>query len=338
MPEEDPVKCGRCHKDVPVLTPSPEGDQDLCGDCYAEVYRQLHAAKSFPKGPVIAGVVAAIVVIAVVYAIVGGGTPEQVAQTPPAKGDGTAATGPNKAGPGKKPAPKPAKTATTPAAAPVPVPDPDVVEIPEKTEDEKSEPAAKTDDGTGDQPAEAKKDEPAPTEPKAPEPPKATQIETATFVLTAGGARQAGQVSVSVHGEDGQATTHPLPVPEQESLYEVSLNLRPTSDADLVVTGLSLRIGETPYLPIQAHVFGGSYLAPSDTALVLSESATIIVTFNAEQETTTVSDRGDELVAARKDKPVSVPVTFLFALPKELDTSGGVAIVLPEGELAIALR
>jgi hypothetical protein len=328
------VKCGRCLKDVPVLTPSPDGDQDLCSDCYAEVYRRSHAARKFPKLPVIAAVVAAVLVVGVVYAFMRKDSSGEVAEAP--KTEGTALTGPNKPDPrktqpAKKPAPKPGKNTSAPTTVP-----------PAKTEEEKSEePAAKPDEQPAEPPAptDAKKEETPPPENKTEPPqPRSTAIETAQFVLTPGSVRQAGQISVSVHAADGQATTHPLAAPELETLFEVAVNLKPTDENGLVIAGLSLRVGETPYIPIQARAFSSPYLAPSDQALILSESATVSVSFGAEQESATVSERGDELVVTRKDKPTVIPITFLFALPKDVDASGGAAIVLPEGEVPVALK
>jgi len=332
------VKCGRCHKDVPVLTPSPEGDLDLCSDCYAAVYRQLHAARGFPKGPLVAALVAAVVVVAVVCIVMSRGTPEDTATTPAPKTDSSALVGPNKPDPRKAPKKPAAAPAAKEPAKPAPAAEPVKPDDAEMPAEEGAEPAEED-----AEPAEPKAEEAA--EPKAEAPPKAaatppavTRIETASFVLTAGGARQTSQASVSIHGADGQTATQQLHVPETETLYEVSLTLAPTADDDIVVAGLALRVGETPFIPIQARLFGGPYLAPSEAVLLLSESATIIVSFGAEEDTIAVSDRGDELVALRRSKPASIPLTVLFALPKDREAGDAAAIVLPEGEVPVSLR
>ncbi len=335
-PGEDAVKCGRCHKDVPVLTPSPDGDLDLCGDCYAAVYRQLHAARGFPKGPLIAAIIAAVVVVATVCIVLSRSKPEDSAAAPASKTDTSVLVGPNKPDPRKAPPKKPSAPPAREPSKPVPAEEPAKPDETETPPEDSAEPAEDAGETKAEEPAEPKADE-AP--PKAAEtPPPATRIEAASFVLTAGGARQTSQASVSVHAADGQTTTQQIPVPESETLYEVSLTLTPTAEADVVVAGLALRVGETPFIPIQARLFGGPYLAPSETTLLLSESATIIVSFGAEEDSIVVSERGDELVAGRKDKPVSIPLTVLFALPKDMEAGGPAAIVLPEGEVPVVLR
>jgi len=333
------VKCGRCQKDVPVLTPSPEGDMDLCGDCYAAVYRQLHAARGFPKKPIIAAVVAAVAAVAAVCLFVAPGAPGDSKDAPAPKTETSALVGPNKPDPRKTPkrtpaAPvKPAKTA--PAAKPAapaqtPPPDEDAGEP-----DERADQAAAKPDESGEA-AEPAAEE---TQPKAATPPPAAaRLETAAFVLTASGAHRTAQASVSVHKADGQTGTQTIHVPETEILYEVSLALAPTAEDDIVVTGLALRVGGTPFIPIQARLFGGPYLGPSEAAPLLSESAAIVVSFGAEEDSIAVSDHGEELVALRRTRPASIPLTVLFALPRDMQPGESAAIVLPEGEIPVALR
>jgi hypothetical protein len=346
------VKCNRCKKEVPVLTPLPEGDQDVCEQCYAEVYQASTAKRPMPKGALVGAVVcaAAALVVAAYVVLLRGGAP---ATPPPQPSDAAAVsiTGPNKpppktvkpkqpkakpkAAPPKAETPKPKEAEPAPTAPQEPAPAPEAAPTPPaeeaQPEGEKTEPAEKA--GSTETKAEEAPQEPKPaaesTQPKV--------IETNEFSLTFRSAKRLGKATVSFPAADGATSTADLNG-EGVTFFELAFTLAPKAENDLVIGNASLAVGGTVLTPIQGKVFDLPYTAPSAEVLEFSPQARMALSFGAEENSAQAVESGaaiGELAVARKDRATQIPVTLLFAVPAEHDPAA--VFVLDNQEFAVTL-
>ena len=293
------MKCARCNKEVPVLTPSPAGEQDLCEECYAQVYEELQARRAGGKK----GLFGAILFAAILVGVFGyillrpGRLPDN--DTKQKRLDLKSLTGPNKAAALLRRKPKPPlrssrKPALPAAAAP----------SPGKRKIERSGTAA---------------------------------LRTPSAVLRFASARKLRTVSI-VPVELPEGTSAPVITDEEFQLIEVTLNAAPTAQGvgEVEIPAVLLSAGGEIFSPFQTRVFSHPYRAPSAEVLELAEGARIVVVFEAQEDGVEPVSRGrviEEVVVGSTGRTERIPVTFLYAIPP--GASPPYKIVMDDQELTV---
>jgi hypothetical protein len=271
------VKCGRCQNDVPVLTPSPEGDQDLCEDCYATAYRELMGKRKGPTGAIIGVVVLVLAVAVGAYFAFSGSNGD----SPPAPEDDNpraSLNGPKKnvaksvkPRTRKKPRPKPD---TTPEKPPAPKKEPPPEEEPPPDEEPPPEEEPFPEE---EQPPEEvdPEEEPVPGEGPETEPTPAPQgLDTPLFSLMPGSFGPAGSAAVTLlNAEEGEASTLAIE-PRDGTLCELSLTLTVKDTTEtaggVAMEGLVLIAGDAEFAPLHARASSLPYAAPGRRRASLS--------------------------------------------------------------------
>ncbi len=344
------MKCGRCQRDVPVLTPSPDGDLDLCEECYATVFQERMGKRKAPTGAIVGAVVLALVVVGAAYVAFSGSGGDPTT-SPDSKNLRASLDGPKKnvarsvkprtrRKPRRRPKPSPERPPAPEKKTPV------EGEQPPEEEPATDEAFPPEDRNPDEQPApedESEKTEEKPeSEALKPEPSASGQIETALYSLAFRSSSPAGTASVSLTDVEGEEESSAVIEPREGALCELSLSLTlkdvPEAADEVAVEGLVLIAGNAEFAPIQATASSQPYTAPSAEAAELAVNARIVLVFGAEVNVVEPFAEGGEiveLVIGLTGRPATIPVKLLFDLPSDVTEAD---LFLANQELPVTLR
>ncbi len=342
------MKCDRCQKDVPVLTPSPDGDQDLCEECFSIVYHNKLQPHRSHKSALFGGLIAAVVVLGFLYWAFlydAGGEPassgknEQThaaSQNPKETSQRTTRKTPvfhAKKNPHRRTRPAP----TTPAATGEqpggtgPSNTGETEQTPETTDPETGTPPEGTTE-TDPQNTGATTSEPENTEKPAESAPQETTpqvgvMETNTFSLACQSKRVVRTASVTLPGAEG-AETFPIDS-TNASLYELTCAFTPKEQNQVVLSNISITFEGEAFPVIQAKTQSTAYTTSTADFIELEQGAQLVFHFEADQAGPEVFEGRDgiqEIAFWHTQAPHQVKVTLLFALPVEFPAKGELVI------------
>jgi hypothetical protein len=301
------------------------------------------ARKRTPAGAIAgAGVAAVVVLAAVVYFVFAG--PKTV-ETTPAEEKAVAEsslggpnTGDSTVKPRKRrtrPIPKKSYRPPPPTKAPPPVaPTEEPPPFEEPIEPEVVEPPLEPEEPGVEEPGTEKTG----TDTTPEEPPPAKVLTTTTLSFTYQSSRRIETPRVTFLDETGE--------PEgtieagDGALLEITAAIDPKGNEEVALENLLLDLGGGEGIPpIQARTSSLPYTAPSAMERELMLDGAIVVFFRSESNLIEPEACGqgiERLLIGQTGEPRSVPVTFLFPIPLEMNQE--VVLLLDDGELQIALQ
>lgn len=308
------MKCDRCQKDSSVLTPSPDGDQNLCEECYSVIFHQKLGYKRSHTGALVGGILTALAVLGLVYFLFlrpadedGDGN-----QTSTSKTSTTTKKPANPAPPRKKPVFGKNRPRTTPKRSPP------------KTNTTNTDTNNTGNTDSTNPPNEADDQNTIPT-----------MIDADGFSMTFQSAKQLTQASVDYQGPDGvQAITINA---QDTALYEVTVSLTPKVPDEVILEAVAIGLGEDEFIPIQAKIPGTNYQSNSEEIIELMENAQLVFQYEAQADQVDIqsSSNGIERITFNSTQPAAtIKLTLLFALPKEFVKTGALFV----GDYALKVK